>query len=329
MFKYVQMFFRDALKIIILIIGMQSTSVILAADYPIKPIKLVVSFAPGGGTDVIARIIGKYLTEELGQPVIVENKAGGGGNIGARFVAGAEPDGYTILVTSTAFAINPSFYKNAGYDPIKQFVPIINAGYSPTILFVHPDVKATNLKELMTLAKTNDLSYASAGIGTVPFLTSENLNKLASVSIVHIPFGGAGPALNSVIGGQVPVGSAAFATPGLIDWLNSGKIRPIAISSEGRSRFMPNVPTIAESGYPGVVDNTWIAFFAPAKTPNEIVVKLNQLMSNIIKKPVVMEQISKIGFDWSPNTNIEFTQYIQGEVIKWGKIVKETGIAQQ
>ena len=329
MFKYVQRSILPVLQIAVLLAGTYLSGPTFAADYPTKPIKLIVSFAPGGGTDVIARIIGKYLSEDLGQPVIVENKAGGGGNIGARFVATAEPDGYTILVTSTAFAINPSLFKNAGYDPIKQFTPIINAGYSPTIIFVHPDVKANNLKELLTLAKTKDLSYATAGIGTVPFLTSENLHKMASVNITHIPFAGAGPALNAVIGGQVPVGSAAFATPGLIDWLNSGKIRPIAISSAVRSRFVPNVPTIIESGYPGVVDDTWIAFFAPAKTPKDIVVKLNQAISKIIKQPVVLEQISKIGFDWNPNTSDEFAQYIQGEVTKWGKIVKETGITQE
>jgi len=329
MFKCVQRSILSVLQIAVLLAGTYLSGPTFAADYPTKPIKLIVSFAPGGGTDVIARIIGKYLSEDLGQPVIVENKAGGGGNIGARFVATAEPDGYTILVTSTAFAINPSLFKNAGYDPIKQFTPIINAGYSPTIIFVHPDVKANNLKELLTLAKTKDLSYATAGIGTVPFLTSENLNKMASVNITHIPFAGAGPALNAVIGGQVPVGSAAFATPGLIDWLNSGKIRPIAISSAVRSRFVPNVPTIIESGYPGVVDDTWIAFFAPAKTPKDIVVKLNQAISKIIKQPVVLEQISKIGFDWNPNTSDEFAQYIQGEVTKWGKIVKETGITQE
>jgi len=329
MFKCVQRSILSVLQIAVLLAGTYLSGPTFAADYPTKPIKLIVSFAPGGGTDVIARIIGKYLSEDLGQPVIVENKAGGGGNIGARFVATAEPDGYTILVTSTAFAINPSLFKNAGYDPIKQFTPIINAGYSPTIIFVHPDVKANNLKELLTLAKTKDLSYATAGIGTVPFLTSENLNKMASVNITHIPFAGAGPALNAVIGGQVPVGSAAFATPGLIDWLNRGIIRPIAISSAVRSRFVPNVPTIIESGYPGVVDDTWIAFFAPAKTPKDIVVKLNQAISKIIKQPVVLEQISKIGFDWNPNTSDEFAQYIQGEVTKWGKIVKETGITQE
>ncbi len=328
MFTSLQRFILATLKLCVLLVGVHLCAPSLAADYPTKPIKLIVSFAPGGGTDVIARIIGKYLSEDLGQPVIVENKAGGGGNIGARFVAAAEPDGYTLLVTSTAFAINPSLFKNAGYDPIKQFVPIIDAGFSPTIIFVHPDVKATNLKELLALAKTKDLSYATAGIGTVPFLTSENLNKLASVNITHIPFAGAGPALNAVIGGQVPVGSAAFATPGLIDWISSGKIRPIAISSAVRSRFVPNVPTIIESGYPGVVDDTWIAFFAPAKTPNDIVVKLNQAMSKIIKKPAVLDQISKIGFDWSPNTSEEFSQYIQGEVVKWGKIVKDTGVTQ-
>jgi tripartite-type tricarboxylate transporter receptor subunit TctC len=313
-------------RIAALAAGLLLAAVVNADPYPSKPIKFLVAFAPGGGTDVIARIIGQHLADDWGRPVVVENRPGAGSNIGTRQVASAEPDGYTVLVTSTAFAINPSLYKNAGYDPIQSFVPIINAGYSPSILFVHPSVPVKTLQELIARGKAEPLSYASAGVGTVPFLTAEYLlNKMAGINITHIPFAGAGPALNAVIGGHVPVGAAAFATPGLTEWFASGKLRPIAITSATRSALQPDVPTALESGFPGMVDYTWIGFFAPANTPKEIVAKLNQAINRIIKVPAVQEQLTKIGFDWAPNSAEEFAAYILAEVNKWSTVVKSTG----
>ncbi|MCC6889873.1 MAG: protein BugT, partial [Hyphomicrobiales bacterium] len=228
--------------------------------------------------------------------------------------------------TSTAFAINASFYKNPGYDPA-AFIPIINAGYSPSILFVHPSVPVKTLQELIALGKSRPLFYASAGIGTVPFLTAEYLlNKKAGMKITHAPHSGAATAVQAVIGGHVPVGAAAFATPGLVEWFKDGKLRAIAVTSEKRTPSVPDVPTAGEQGFPGFVDNTWIAFFAPAGTPKHIIEKASTSISRIIQMPAVRETLAKIGFDWEPNTPEQFGAYMQSELAKWSRIVSETGV---
>jgi len=296
-----------------------------ATPYPNSVIKLVVAFAPGGGTDVIARVIGKELNDAWNNPVVVENRPGAGSNIGTRVVARSTPDGYTILVTSTAFAINPSLYKNAGYNPTEDFVPIVNAGASPTIVVAHPSVPIRNLKELIALGKKQPLSYASAGVGTVPFLTAEFLlNTKAAASIAHIPYAGAGPALTAVVAGHVPVASLAFATPALGNWISSGKLRPIAVMSPKRLASYPAVPTGSESGFPGYVDSTWIGFLAPARTPKEIVAKLNGEMSRILHLPAATEALGQLGFEWEANSPEQFASYIQAETAKWAEIVKAT-----
>jgi tripartite-type tricarboxylate transporter receptor subunit TctC len=298
-----------------------------ADDYPGKPVKFIVAFAAGGGTDVIARVVADKLTQAWGQPVIVENKPGAGSNIGTRQVAHSAADGYTILVTSTSFAVNPSLYKNPGYDPLKDFVPVINGGYSPTLVFTTPAVPANNLQDLIALGKTQKLSYATAGVGTVSHLTAENvLNAMAKMDIPHVPFSGAGPAFTAVVGGQVPIGALAFATPGITEWLKSGKIKPIAISSTGRFSAVPDVRTIAESGFPGYADVTWIGFFAPTGTPREIVTKINLSIAGAIQTRDVHERLEKIGFDWAPNTAEQFDTYVKEEVAKWAKVVKATGV---
>lgn len=299
----------------------------LADAYPSKPVRFVVAFAPGGGTDIIARVVAEKLTAAWGQTVFVENKPGAGSNIGTRQVAHSPADGYTILVTSTSFAVNPALYKNAGYDPLKDFAPIINGGYSPTLVFAAPSVQAGKLQDLIALGKTQKLSYATAGIGTVSHLTAENvLNAMAKMDVPHIAYSGAGPALQAVVGGQVPVGALAYATPGLHDWVKSGKIKPIAISSTGRFPALPEVPTIAESGFPGYADVTWIGFFAPAGTPHDIVAKINQSIAQAVQTRDVRDRLAKIGFDWAPNTAEQFDGYVKEEVGKWAKVVKATGV---
>jgi len=307
------------------------TSLLMSAtasgeDYPRKPIRFLVPFAPGGGADFTARVYGKHLSELWGQTVVVDNRPGAGSNIGTRAVAQANADGYTILVTSTAFAVNPALYRNAGYDPIREFAPIINGGYSPTILFVHPSVNANTLKDLIALSKSQKLSYASAGIGTVPFLTVEYLlNALAKTGVVHVPYGGAGPALQAVIGGHVQVGAATFATPGLAEWFKSGKLKPMVIMTAQRNKAQPDVPTASESGYPGYVDSTWQGIFAPAGTPRDVVEKLNQAMGQGMNSPAVREALTKVGFELAPNTAEQFSAYVKTEVTRWAKAVKETG----
>jgi tripartite-type tricarboxylate transporter receptor subunit TctC len=294
-------------------------------SYPNKPIKFIVAYAPGGGTDVIARVVGRELSKAWNTPVVVENRPGAGSNIGTQAVAKAEPDGYTLLVTSTPFAINPTLYKNAGYTT-KDFAAVINAGHSATILVVPPSVAANNLQELIDLSKTQPLSYASAGIGTVPFFTAEYLlKKKAGINIVHVPYGGAGPAVTAVVAGHVPVGILALATPGLEGWISSGKLKAITVTSRKRVASLPNVPTASESGFPGYVDLTWIGFAAPAKTPPEIVNKLNKEMNRILELPEVKQQLTKLGFEWEPNTAAEFTKFLQDESVRWAEIVKTTG----
>jgi tripartite-type tricarboxylate transporter receptor subunit TctC len=307
------------------------TSLLISAtasgeDYPRKPIRFLVPFAPGGGADFTARVYGKYLSEIWGQTVVVDNRPGAGSNIGTRAVAQATADGYTILVTSTAFAVNPALYRNAGYDPVREFAPIVNGGYSPTILFVHPSVSANTLKDLIALSKSQKLSYASAGIGTVPFLTVEYLlNARAKMGIVHVPYGGAGPALQAVIGGHVQVGAATFATPSLAEWFKTGKLKPIVIMTAQRNKTQPDVPTASESGYPGYVDSTWQGIFAPAGTPREVVAKLNQAMVQGMTSQGVREALTKVGFEFAPNTAEQFAAYVKSEVARWAEAVKETG----
>ena len=314
-------------RLMVFVVGLTLSHLALAqAPYPNKPIKLVVAYAPGGGTDIIARVVGRELAKAWNTSVVVENRAGAGSNIGTQAVARAEPDGYTILVTSTPFAINPTLYKNAGYNPSKDFVPVINGGHSPTILVVHPSVPANNLQELIALAKVRPLSYASAGIGTVPFLTGEYLlKKKAGIDIVHIPYGGAGPAVSAVVAGHVPVGILAYATPGLENWISTGKLKAIVVTSAKRVASLPTVATASESGFPGYVDVTWIGFMAPADTPKDITTKLNQEMGRILQLPAVKDQLVKIGFEWQPNTTAEFSSFIQEEITRWAEIVKMTG----
>ena len=304
------------------------TTAVAAETYPSKPVRFIVAFSPGGGTDIIARVVADKLTRAWSQPVVVENRPGAGSNIGTQAVAKAPPDGYTILVTSTSFAVNPGMYKSAGYDPLKDFVPIINGGHTPTLFFTVPALPVDSLPALLQLAKSQKLSYATAGAGTVSHLTAENLfNVIAKADIQHIPFSGAGPAFQALAGGHVPVGALAFGTPALYDFVKAGKLKPIAISSGTRFPLLPDVPTIAESGFPNYApESTWIGFFAPAGTPKDIVATLNQAIDAALRQPDARDRLAKIGFDWSPNTAEQFDGYIKEEVVKWGKVVKATGV---
>lgn len=297
-----------------------------AEAFPAKPVRFVVPFAAGGGADFTGRLYGRYLADAWGGSVLVENRPGAGSNIGTQFVAQAPADGYTVLVTSTAFAINPSLYANAGYDPIKGFEPVVNAGYSPTILFVHPSMPAKTVGELLALGRTRPLSYASAGIGTVPFLTVEYLfNLVSKADITHVPYGGAGPALQAVLGGHVPIGVATYATPGLNDRFEAGKLRPLMVMAVKRTKERPEVPTASEAGFPGYVDSTWQGVFVPAGTPQAIVERLNAGFNEAMKSPAVSDALNRIGFEREPNSARQFGDFVRAEVARWSKVVKETG----
>jgi tripartite-type tricarboxylate transporter receptor subunit TctC len=292
--------------------------------YPNRPVRLLVPQPPGGSTDTMARMVGQKLTELWGQPVVVDNRAGASGNIGTALVARSTADGYTILVNSSVFAVNPSLYKNAGYDPVKDFAPIIVAGISPNIVFVHPSVAVNSLQALIALAKQKPLSYASAGIGTTPHLTGELLFKtLARVDITHVPYSGGGPAVIAVVGAQTPVGITAIPT--VLPMIKNGRLHAIAVTSQQRAPALPEVLTVAEQGFPGYSDYTWIAFLAPATTPREIVAKVNADIARVLQTPDARERLAGIGFDPMANSPRVFSDYLKSEVVKWAKVVRDSG----
>jgi tripartite-type tricarboxylate transporter receptor subunit TctC len=301
------------------------TSGAVAADeYPSKPIRFIAAQAPGGPVDVMARLVGQKVSEALSQPVIVENRQGAGGNIGTAVVARTAPDGYTVLVQSSAFAVNATLFEKPGYDALKDFEPIINSGLIPNIIFVHPSVPANNLAELVALTKQKKMSYASPGIGTTPHLTGELLLKtMLGLDLTHVPFNGAGPSTAAVLANQVPIGSAALIAP--MPLIKAGKLRPIIVTSLQRAPQLPDVPTVAESGFAGYEDYTWVGFWAPAGTPKAIVNRLNKEISLALQRPDMKERLSALGYEFKPNTPEEFASFVAGEVQKWGKVVKASG----
>ena len=294
-----------------------------AKDYPNRPLRFLVPHAPGGPTDIMARVVAQRLTEAAGWTVVIDNRAGAGGNIGSALVARANPDGYTVLVNSSAFAVNVSLFRKPGYD-VKDFAPVINGGVIPNILFVHPSFPVATLQELIKLGKSKKLSYASAGMGTTPHLTAERLLKtMAGLDITHIPYNGAALAANAVVANEVPVGSAAVTAPAPL--IRAGRLKGIVVTSLQRSPALPDVPTVAESGFPGYEDYTLIAFFAPYGTPRPAVEKLNAEVTKALQVPAVKERLATLGFEFTPNTPQQFSEYLKREVVKWAKVVQDSG----
>jgi tripartite-type tricarboxylate transporter receptor subunit TctC len=295
-----------------------------AEAYPTKPVRILVGAAAGGPLDIIARVVGQKLSEQLGQPFVIDARGGAGGIIATKIAAQGGPDGYTLLCNSSQYVVAPSLYRDPGYDPIKDFAPIINVGVIPNILFVHPSVPAKNLQELIALAKTRKLSYGSAGTGSTPHLTGERLLKMmAGLDITHIPYGGAAPALNAVAAGQVPLGVTAMASA--MQLIKAGKIRGIVVTSPQRIPALPDVATVAESGFPGYEDYTWYAVFAPAGTPRAMVDMLNRSIAAILQLPETKERLAVLELGPINNTPAEFAAYIKIEVTKWAKVIKESG----
>jgi len=296
-----------------------------AADaYPVRPIRVLAGGAAGGPIDIMARVVGQKLSDSLGQSLVIDNRGGAGGTIATRIAAQSVPDGYTLLCNSSQYAAAASLYKNPGYDPFKDFAPIINAGVSPNMIFVHPSVTANNLQELIALGKKQKLSYGSAGAGSTPHLTGERLLKImAGLEVTHIPYSSAAPAMLAVAAGQVPVGLTAM--PPTVPLIKSGKIKGIAVTSPQRMPSLPDVATVAESGFPGYEDYTWIAFFAPTGTPKAYVSKLNHSIAAVLAIPDTKERLAVLGFDPVSNTPEQFTEYIKVEVTKWAKVIKESG----
>ena len=297
----------------------------LAQAYPNKPIRFIIPFAAGGPADMIGRLTGQKLSEILGQPVIIDNRGGAGGNVGAGVVAKSPPDGYTLLMTTSAFAVNVTLSPNGGFDPDRDFIPVAVVAKQANLIFVHPGVAAKTLAELLALGKTTKLAFASPGSGTTPHLTAENLFNLgAKLDMTAIHFRGAGPAIAAVVAGEPTVGAGALSTP--LPFVKAGRLRALAISSATRVAALPDVPTFAEAGFPGVTDETWIGLFAPAGMPGAIVQRLNDAINQALQTPDMRERLTTIAFDPVGGTPRQFGDYVKTEIVKWGKVVREGNI---
>ena len=287
-----------------------------------RPVQFVVGFGPASSTDIIARLVATKVGEAIGQSVVAENRPGVGGSIGAQFVKRAAPDGYTFLVISVSYAVNPSLYANAGYDPLKDFVPVALAGSTPNIITVHPSVPAANLKELIALARRQPLAYASSGIGTTTHLSMERLKSALKLDITHVPYQPA-TAVTAALSGQTQISSTSM--PPAVAQVKAGKLRAIAVTSAQRSPVMPDVPTMNEQGMKDFDDLTWFGFFAPAGTPPKIVNRMNAEVMKALMQPDVKEKLTLLGFDIRPNTAAEFAAFVRSEVPKWAQAVKDSG----
>ena len=298
----------------------------LAADkYPDKPLRLIVALPAGGPTDILARLIAQPLAASLGQPIVVDNRPGAGGNIGAELVAKSPADGYTLFMgTSGPLAINASLYKSIGFDPLKDFAPIILAASAPFVIVAHPSLPANNVKELIALAtaKPGQINYGSVQ-GNASHLATELFDYMARVKMTLVPYKGAAQATTDVIAGQIQLSFAS--TPGSVSLLKAGKIKSIAVTSAKRIGALPDVPTVAESGVPGYEASVWYGVVAPAKTPKEVVTKLNAEIGKILRERNQRDKIAAADFEVTTTTPEEFGKFIRSETEKWGKVVKASG----
>jgi tripartite-type tricarboxylate transporter receptor subunit TctC len=294
--------------------------------YPDHKIRMIVPFAAGGPTDVIGRLVAERLSEVLGQQVYVENLPGAGGNLGVETAKRAAPDGYTILVVSTGFIINPSMYTTIGYDPLKDFAPISLVAASPNVITVHPSVAAKNLKELIDLIKANPdkMSYAQPSTGSTPHLAAEQMKQTYGLDMVMVPFNGAPLAINSTLGNHTPM--AFTALPPAIGAIKDGSLRGIAILAKQRVAALPDLPTNGEQGVPGLESDTLTGILAPAGTPQAIVDRWHEAIVKMAADPEVKKKFDTLGFVAVANTPAEFTERIKIEAARWGKVVKAAGI---
>jgi tripartite-type tricarboxylate transporter receptor subunit TctC len=293
--------------------------------WPQKPVRLVVAFAPGGPADIIARLISQRLGEALGQAVVVENRAGAGGNIAAQQVARGVADGYVVLLTTSAIAVAPGMSANPGFDLEKDFAPVALIAAQPSVIVAHPLVAANTLQEVITLAKGGKLNFGTAGNGTSPHLAAEYLFKvLAGVNVTHIPFNGGGPALQAAAGGNVELVNVALSPA--IPLIRAGKLKAIAVTSPKRATALPEVPTIAESGFPGFEDRTWVGMFLPAAAPAAVVARLNADVERVLQMAEIRERMAAIAFDPIGGTPQAFGQFVRSEAMKFARFVREAGI---
>jgi tripartite-type tricarboxylate transporter receptor subunit TctC len=299
-----------------------------SAQYPARPVRVMVGFAPGGPNDIIARAYSARLAEALGQPFVVENRTGATGNLAAEAAAGAAPDGHTLMLGSTGTnAVNPALYANLAFDPVRDLTPVSIVATSPSALAVHPKVPARDVRELIALARSQPgkLTYASAGSGSSQHLSAELFKQQAGVDIVHVPYKGAAPGITDLLAGQVDMSFAPVAN--VVSYAKAGKLRLLGVTSLKRSDFAPGTPTIAESGLPGFEVVTWYAVFATAGTPAEIVARLNAELQKIARSRELKEQLANLGIDAMASASpAEARAYRDAEVEKWGKLVRALGV---
>lgn len=293
--------------------------------YPAKPIRMVVPFGPGSVTDQLARIVASGLAERLGQSVVVENKAGAGGNIGAGYVAQSAPDGYTLLMgAASTNAINPSLYSNLSFDPIKDFTPIANVASVTNVLVVNPEVKARSVPALIEELKTNPYSYASGGAGGSQHLSAELFKSLSKTDMLHIPYKGGSEPLPDLLSNRVQVMFCNL--PVCLPHIQSGKLVALGVTSTQRTSVLPDVPTIAEAGLPGYAVDGWFALFAPSKVPADLVARLHEATAATVASPAAAEQIRRLGAEPNAGSQADFARFVQAEHDKWAKVVKDANI---
>ncbi|MCE9642221.1 MAG: tripartite tricarboxylate transporter substrate binding protein [Betaproteobacteria bacterium] len=297
-----------------------------AQTYPDRPIRMIVPFAPGGGTDIVSRLVAQRLADSIKQSIVVDNRAGGAGNIGAELVARASPDGYTLLVGSaTILAVNPVIFK-VSYNPSRDFAPITLLGSQPHLMVVHPSVPANSVREFVALAKEKSLklNYGSSGTGGPAHLGGELFKIVAGIDMLHIPYKGTGPAVIDLVGGQLQVGLLSLASS--MPHVKTGRLRALAVTSPKRAVVAPELPTIAESGYPGFEVRSWYGLLAPAGTPKAIIDKLSSQIASVLRQPEVIAKLAGDGAEPGGDTPAEFAAYIKNEAERWGKVVKTAGI---
>ena len=296
-----------------------------AQSFPLKPLRMVVAYPPGGPVDVVARSLGLALQEPLGQPVVIENRAGAGGIVGTEFVARAAPDGYTLLLTSTPLAIQETLYAKLPYAALRDFALIADAGSGPQMLVVHPDVPAKTVQELVALAKARPgkLNYASPSSGGANHLAGEMLKSMAGIDVVHVPYKGGAPAEADLLGGRVTF--MFHSLPAAMQQVRAGRLRALAVTSPQRVRTAPEVPTVAESGLPGFEVTSWYGVVGPAQLPREIVTRVNSAVNQALANPQMVERLASLGVEATPKTPEQFGEFVRRDIGKWAKVIKDSG----
>jgi tripartite-type tricarboxylate transporter receptor subunit TctC len=317
---------KPVLVAVVLSAGIAVPLTAVAQQYPSRPLRIIVPFAPGGGSDLVARLLAIKLTESLGQTVVVDNRPGAGANIGIGLAARAPGDGYTLLVASSAFTVNPTLYSKPPYDPFRDFQPVTCVGSSPNILAVHPPFPAKSVNELIELVRSQPgkHNYSSPGAGTTPHLSGEMFRIALKIDLRHVPYGGAGPQVLSMLSGQVPIGWASV--PSFAQQVKAGQLRGLAVTAGKRTPALPDVPALEELGIKGMDADTFQGVFAPAGIPKLVLARLHRDIMKALAAPDVRERLTTLGFEPVGNTPEAFTAQVRSDIARWGKVIREANI---